>query len=75
MVWYKVARGSDWESLLDVRRNFPSADLVGMVLIFNIPGNQLRLITVAPRRSRRVCVKALLTHKQYDKKEWMKWVR
>ena len=73
LAWHKVARGSDWGSLLDVRRNFPSADLVGMVLIFNILGNQLRLITVASWRSRRIYVKALLTHKQYDKKEWMKW--
>jgi mRNA interferase HigB len=75
LAWYKVARGSDWGGLLDVRRNFPSSDLVGMVLIFNILGNQLRLITVASWRSRRIYVKALLTHKQYDKKEWMKWAR
>jgi mRNA interferase HigB len=67
-----VARGSDWESLLDVRRNFPSADLVGMVLVFIILGNRLRLIAVASWRSRRSYVKALLAHKQYNKKEWMK---
>lgn len=46
-----------------------------MVLIFDVLGNRLRLITVASWRSQRIYVKALLTHKQYEKKEWMKWTR
>jgi len=53
--------------------NFPSADLVGMVLIFDILHNDLRLITVASWRSARIYVKALLTHKEYDRKDWNKW--
>jgi mRNA interferase HigB len=73
LAWHKIARAADWASLPDVRRNFPSADLVGMVLIFDISGNRLRLITVASWRSKRIYVKALLTHKEYDRKEWMKW--
>jgi mRNA interferase HigB len=75
LAWHKVARSADWKSLLDVRGNFPSADLVEMVLIFHIPHNQLRLITVASWRSKRIYLKALLTHRQYDQKEWMKWAR
>jgi mRNA interferase HigB len=71
--WYRVARGSQWRSLLDVRVNFPSADLVGAVLIFNIAHNRLRLIAVVAWRSQRVYVKELLTHREYDRKEWMKW--
>ena len=34
-----------------------------MVLVFDILHNQLRLITVASWRSKRIYVKALLTHK------------
>ena len=75
LAWHKIARASEWGSLSDVRQNFPSADLVGMVLIFNVLHNQLRLITVVSWRSKRVYLKALLTHKQYDRKEWMKWAR
>jgi len=73
--WFKAARSADWSSLLDVRQSYASADLVGQVLIFNILHNQLRLITVVSWRSKRIYIKALLTHKQYDRKEWMKWAR
>ena len=72
--WYKVARRAEWASLDDVRRAFPSADMVGAVLIFNILHNQLRLITTAFWQAKRIYVKALLTHKEYDRKGWMKWV-
>lgn len=72
LAWHKIARAADWSSLMQVRRNFPSADLVGMVLIFDILNNDLRLLTVVFWRSKRIYVKALLTHKQYDQKEWVK---
>jgi mRNA interferase HigB len=49
--------------------------MVGDVLVFDILHNQLRLITATFFRSQRVYVKALLTHKEYDRKEWMKWAR
>jgi hypothetical protein len=42
--------------------------MVGMVLIFDILHNDFRLITVASWRSKRVYVKALLTHAEYDRK-------
>jgi mRNA-degrading endonuclease HigB of HigAB toxin-antitoxin module len=58
---------------MDVRTHFPSAGLVGSILIFNILNNQLRLVTVASWRSQRVCINALMTHKQYDRKGWMRW--
>jgi mRNA-degrading endonuclease HigB of HigAB toxin-antitoxin module len=53
--------------------NFP-ADLVGLVFIFDILHNGLQRITVASWRSQRICLKALLTHRQYDRQEWEKWV-
>ena len=71
--WHKVARAADWSSLAEVRLNFPSADRIGAILVFDILHNQLRLITVSAWRSRRIYIKELLTHKQYDRKEWMKW--
>ena len=44
-----------------------------MVLVFDILRNQLRLIMIAAWRSKRIYIKALLTHNQYDRKEWTKW--
>jgi mRNA interferase HigB len=73
LAWHKVARAAEWQSLMDVRMHFPSADLVGSILIFNILNNQLRLVTVASWRSQRVYIQALMTHQEYDRKGWMRW--
>jgi mRNA interferase HigB len=71
--WFRAARAAHWRSLADVRRSFPDADLVGAVLIFNIRGNRYRLIVTGVFARQALYVKALLTHKEYDRKEWMKW--
>ncbi len=73
LAWLKVAQASDWNSLEDVRVNFRSADMVGTILIFDILHNELRLITVASWRSKRLYIKALLTHREYDRGGWKKW--
>jgi mRNA interferase HigB len=75
LVWYKAARHAAWTNLADVRTAFPKADLVGKVLVFNVLHNDLRLIVVAAFPYQRLFVKELLTHKEYDRKEWMKWAR
>lgn len=68
-----MARSARWESLAEVRRNYPSADQVGAALIFNIRNDRYRLIATVVYRKQKLYVKALLTHKEYDRKEWMKW--
>jgi HTH-type transcriptional regulator/antitoxin HigA len=44
-LWYKVATKAEWHGLHSVRRDYPSADQVGTVLIFDILGGNFRLIT------------------------------
>lgn len=72
--WFRAARTASWQSLQDVRMSFPDADQVGAVLIFNIRGNRYRLIVTHTFPKNKLYVKALLTHKEYDRKEWTKWV-
>ena len=71
--FYRTARKSSWRGLHDVRQQFPSADQVRSVLIFNVLGGNYRLITTVNYTWQTIFVKALLTHKEYDRKEWMKW--
>ena len=71
--WYRVARKAAWHSLEDVRVQFPSADLTGNALIFNIRHNRYRLITKVSFQRQEIYIKALLTHKEYDREEWKKW--
>jgi mRNA interferase HigB len=71
--WYKVAKKAEWRGLHEVRREFPSADQVGDVLIFDILGRHYRLMTRVKYDAQRIYVKAFLSHREYDRKEWMKW--
>lgn len=71
--WYRVAHSAAWKNLMDARKDFGDADQVGSVLIFNIRNNRYRLITFVVFGKQKLYVKALLTHKEYDREEWKKW--
>jgi mRNA interferase HigB len=72
-LWYKTAKLAEGRGVHEVRRDYPTADQVGNVLIFNIKGGNFRLITRVTYVGQRIYVKALLTHSEYDRKEWLKW--
>ena len=42
--WLRIAKKASWKNLMDVRKTFLSADAVGKWTVFNIKGNQFRLI-------------------------------
>ena len=71
--WCRTARHATWFTLIDVRRDFPGADQVGAVLIFNIRHNRYRLITRVEFTKKLLFVKALLSHKEYEREAWKKW--
>jgi len=51
----------------DIRKTFPSADMVGCLVVFNVKGNRYRLIVRMEFRSRRIYIKEFLTHAEHDK--------
>ena len=52
----------------------PDADLVNGLLVFNIRQNRYRLIAYPVFSRHRLYIKALLSHKEYDRKNWVnKW--
>jgi mRNA interferase HigB len=71
--WYRAAATADWTCFADVRRTFPRADLIGEVLVFDLGHNRYILITTVFFGTRELYVKALLTHKEYDREAWKKW--
>lgn len=74
LAWLKVARKAQWRSLDDVRGQFPSADQVGVLLIFNLRGNRYGLIVRVSWEAGMLFVKELISHAEYDRKEWLKWL-
>lgn len=69
-VWYRIAKSARWKSLEEVRSTFPSADGVGKYTIFNLKGNNYRLITEINYFGQRLYVRFVLTHAEYDKGAW-----
>lgn len=58
---------ASWASFDALRRDFPSADLVGKCVVFNIAGNRFRLICRVNFESMHVLVRWIGTHAEYDK--------
>ena len=54
-------------SLADIRKFYPSADQVGKTLIFNIGGNNYRLLCCVSWELRRLFFRALFTLAEYDR--------
>ncbi len=71
-IWYRIAKPSGWTSLEDVRRDFPSADRVGKYTVFNIKGNEYRLISLIFYRSKKLFIRDVISHTEYDKGRWKK---
>lgn len=73
--WIDVAKAASWHSLNDVRQQFPSADGVtlksgAVVTVFNVKGNEYRLLTVIHYAAGRVTILEVLTHQEYDREKW-----
>ena len=68
--WYKTARRANWQNLVEVKQVYPHADLVGRYTVFNIKGNDYRLITRIVYRSQTIFVVSVLTHAEYDRDKW-----
>ncbi len=51
---------------------FPATDKVGSFHIFDIGSNKLRLIAVVQYQAKRVYIRYILDHKEYDKGKWKK---
>jgi mRNA interferase HigB len=68
--WYRVAKSATWRYLEDVRQVYPSAEAVGNFTVFNIKGNDYRLIVSIIYPAQRIYIKYVLTHAEYDKDKW-----
>lgn len=68
--WYKTAKKANWQNLAEVKQVYPSADLVDRYTVFNIRGNNYRLIVRIVYRSQTLFIAHVLTHEEYDLGKW-----
>lgn len=66
--WYDEARHADWIAPQDIRNRYASASFVGKNrVVFNIKGNDYRLIAAVAYRFQAVYIKFVGTHAEYDR--------
>ena len=49
---------------------FPTADQVGKLTVFNVGGNKVRIVSAIHYNRKRIYIRAVLTHEEYDKGKW-----
>ena len=68
--WYRIIKRTDFNSLSELRIVFPSADQTGRLTVFNIGGNKYRLITYIVYAKKRIYIREILTHQEYNRGKW-----
>jgi mRNA interferase HigB len=70
--WYKIAKNADWKNFTEVRNSWRNSGVVGRSVVFDISHNKCRLITTIKYRWRTVHIRRILSHAEYDEKEWQR---
>ena len=73
--WYKIVREATWKTPNEIKETFSSVDPVvvdsgATVMVFNIKGNNYRLVASIHYDMARVFVHRVMTHAEYDKDKW-----
>lgn len=66
--WVSIVKKSQWKCFADVKKTFNSVDCVGnQHYVFNIKGNNYRLVVVIQFTPQFVYIRFIGTHAEYDK--------
>lgn len=66
--WYKKTSRVQWTCFDDIRKTFNTVSIVGnQHYVFNIKGNDYRLVVVIQFTPQRVYIRFVGTHAEYDK--------
>jgi mRNA interferase HigB len=66
--WYEIVKKVDWNSFTDIKKDFNHVDFVGNDrFVFNIKGNNYRLVVMLFFDIRTVFIRFIGTHAEYDK--------
>lgn len=66
--WYHTVTIKNWDSINDLRRDFNHVDYVGNHrFVFNIKGNNYRLVAIISFNAKKVYIRFIGTHSEYNK--------
>ncbi|MEW6352191.1 MAG: type II toxin-antitoxin system HigB family toxin [Thermodesulfobacteriota bacterium] len=66
--WLHEVEAAEWKTPLDLRRRYPTADVLpGNRVVFNIGGNDYRLVAAVDYLRQVVLIRWVGTHRAYDR--------
>ena len=68
--WYAVISKVSPKNFTELRNIFGSVDVVGNLYVFNIAGNNYRLIGAIHFNRQKLFIRHILTHGEYDRGGW-----
>jgi mRNA interferase HigB len=67
LAWIDEAKNANWKAPLDIKTHFATASILkSRRVVFNIKGNDFRLVVAVAYRFGAIYIKFVGTHKQYD---------
>lgn len=71
--WHTVLEHASLDDFSDLKKHFGSADYVAPFTVFDVGGNNYRLVTVVRYQAGKVFIRWVMTHREYD--QWCKLYR
>lgn len=68
--WYTIMKQVKATNLVELRKTYPHADQVGKATMFNIKGNDFRLISSIHYNTQTLYILEVLTHAEYSTDAW-----
>ena len=68
--WYRLIKLNQFDHFAQLKAVFSSVDKVDDYYVFDIGGNKLRLIAYILFERKKVFIRKILTHKEYDRNQW-----
>lgn len=68
--WDASVKRTGFSSFPELKSMFPAADQVGKLTVFNVGGNKVRVIAAIHYNRKRIYIRAVLTHEEYDRGRW-----
>ena len=66
--WYKRTSKANWSNLADIKQTFNTVDYVGNDrYVFDIKGNNYRIVAIVLFINKKVYMRFIGTHKEYEK--------
>jgi len=70
--WFSICEKTTFDNFSQLKRSLPGVDKVGKFTVFDIGGNKYRLIAVIHYNRRKIYIRHVLTHAEYDLGHWKK---